>query len=112
MTKDTTGLEFQLQETIVSFNVHIPLVFMAPPQHLENCVFERVRLSCVQQRCSGVIWENWCVKSLVVAFHFRVGVTVQLTACLFTRTSPAAMVTRFYQPPRAEPCAIKAYSIL
>lgn len=71
-----------------------------------------MRLFCVQQLCSSVIWESWCVKALLLAFHFRGGVTAQLTVCLFTRMSPAAMVTRFYQPPLAELCAIKAYSIL
>lgn len=71
-----------------------------------------LRLSNVQQRCSSVIWENWCVKALLVAFHFRGGVTTQLTVCLFTRMSPAAMVTRFYQPPFTELCAIKGCSIL
>lgn len=78
------------------------------------CIFfvELVRLFCVQQLCSSVIWESWCVKALLLAFHFRGGVTAQLTVCLFTRMSPAAMVTHFYQPPLSELCAIKAYSIL
>lgn len=79
---------------------------------LLKIIFECLCLSCVHQLCSSVSWGNWCVKVLLVVFHFRGGVTALPTVCLFTRMSPAAMVTRFYLPSRLELCAIKACSIL